>query len=240
VQRYQTAILQQSGLVPTPRHYRHSLNRRTSLFERDIRTEDGLAHNNIRIPTWYGFSVQGDEAAEGPITFPARFFTSWHACQPIINGLEAFHDRLRDNEIPDTDDSSTQDRHDNIPTNSVVFDQDAPFALPTGTGLELIDMNKECTSVSVIEIPALPTGPRIWDPSQSPEFNLAGSADALDRYLGDATSMLTAYPEWSEIGWEHWARFVYGNIFGLIVQWGTSGPSIWVMYFSPPIVSYSP
>jgi hypothetical protein len=79
---------------------------------------------------------------------------------------------------------------------------------------------------------------RIWNPELPPEGNFKAKSGALDLYLRINVARITAYPEWKEIGRHQWIHLILANILGLVVQWGTTGPAIWVMYWSPPVVSF--
>jgi len=78
---------------------------------------------------------------------------------------------------------------------------------------------------------------RTWDFTQSLEYNLRATPEALDRYVNIVPHEITAYPKWSQIGLDQWIRFGAGNTFGIILLISTCGPAVFVMYMSQPIVS---
>ncbi|OCK74128.1 hypothetical protein K432DRAFT_447470 [Lepidopterella palustris CBS 459.81] len=235
VQRNQTAIMQRPGLTPTHQHYREVYNRRQSEFEFEIQNEDSGALDDIRIPKWWGFSIEGDGEREGPVNFAPKFFTSWWTCQSIIQGFEAFHDRLKTNQVPDADYGSDNGDHENKQSEAVDFRIGGLFVSEDAANSGVLEMKMDSTVKSIVGVVPVNAGARTWDSRISPEENLRGTSKALDRYLRITVAALTAYPEWKDIGWDQWGRFFVGNMLGLLLQWGTCGPAIYVMYFSPPI-----
>jgi hypothetical protein len=217
-QHSQTAIVQRSGLVP-----QWLPNRRPSLQEYEIKNEDGKAKDNVRIPEMWGFSIEGDRESEGLNTFPYRFFSSEQTSDQVIRAFESLQDRLKKNQVPDAD----QDE-------SAVFQTNGFSDTASASDIKSLDHNDgvELTAVGTVR------RVRTWDSNEPPQRNLGGSAGAMDRYLRIDFNRFTAYPEWNEISHSQWIRFITANLFGLAVQWGTSGPAIYVMYYSPPVVSF--
>jgi hypothetical protein len=218
-QHSQTAVEQRSGLVP-----RYPLNRRQSSLVYEIMNEDEKAHDNVRIPSIWGFTIEGDAGKEGLNTFPYRFFSSWQSSDHIMRGFESLCRRLKNNQVPD----------DNQDTN-LIFHADGLFNTASTSDVESLGHDK---GVALTTVGAMRPA-KTWDSTAPPENNLRGSPRALDRYLELDVTSLTAYPEWKEITRSQWIRFISANIFGLVVQWGTSGPAIYVMFYSPPVVSFS-
>ena len=216
-QRAQTAIMQKSGLT-----YTVSSARRQSAAE--IEESNARACDDVRIPTIWGFSIEGDGESEGVSTFPWRYFLAWQSSDRIMKGFESFYDRLKKDQVPGLD-------HDG--SDNTVFDTVEPFGAVRVSGTESLNHNKEVTSVAISNVQK----DRTWDWRESPETNLRGTSEALCQYLSVDDDVFTAYPEWEDISWGEWKRFIIANIFGLVIQWGTSGPAIFIMYYSPPVVS---
>lgn len=156
---------------------------------------------------------------EGLLAFPARFFVSEQIVHHITGGFKSFHNRLQCEEIPGEDLEESQA----FPV-AIIRD---PAMLPG----EKADAEMALTRMETV-------GPlRRWDSAETPGVNLRGSSAALDQYLDINIANFKVYPEWKDVDRDTWIRFLLANIFGLVVQWGTSGPAIYVMYYSPPVVS---
>lgn len=218
-QHDQTAIVQKSGLVPE-----YLLNRRQDTREYEIKNEDGKAYGSVRIPEMWGFSIEGDGKSEGLNAFSYRFFPSEWSGDHVIRGFEALHGRLKSNEVPDAD----QDE-------GTFFPKDGIYKTAHASEGESLDLE---TGVALSTVGTRQPS-KTWDSTKPPGINLGGSSKVLDQYLGIDIARFTAYPEWDEISRGQWVRFIMANLFGLVVQWGTSGPAIYVMYYSPPVVSFS-
>ena len=74
-----------------------------------------------------------------------------------------------------------------------------------------------------------------WDMHQLPEPNLAGTATQVAKYCGFATRPILAYPEWRHISAKVWHRILISGLVALFVQWGTTGPAIFVGYLTPVV-----
>lgn len=72
-----------------------------------------------------------------------------------------------------------------------------------------------------------------WDTHQLPEPNLAGTAAQVTRYSGCDTRPFLAYPEWKDISAKVWHRMGISILLAFIIQWGTTGPAIFVAYLTP-------
>jgi hypothetical protein len=219
-QRTQTAIVQKSGLI-----YTGIPARRQSAAEIE---ESGVkARDYVRIPRMWGFSIEGDGESEGVSTFPWRFFATWQSSDHVMKGFESFYHRLKDDQVPGID----HDQDENT-----VFRTRELFDSVHASDVESLDHSNGVALTTIVNV----RPPKTWDWRESPESNLRGTYEALHQYLGiDIDGCFTAYPEWEEIGWDQWMRFIIANLSGLAIQWGTSGPAIYVMYFSPPVVSLS-
>ena len=217
-QHKQTAIVQRAGLIP-----RFSKRRQFTQYD-EIKNEDGEAYGNVRIPKMWGVSIDGDGESEGLNTFQPRYFSSEQISGLVIGGFEFLCDHLKQNQVPD-------DHHHDEPEffKRVVFDN-----LSRVSGAESLDLENGLSLTTMSTIRPIKT----WDSEQSPEDNFKEPSRALDRYLGIDVARFAAYPEWEDISRGQWARFIMANLFGLVVQWGTSGPAIYVMYYSPPVVSF--
>jgi hypothetical protein len=213
----QTAIVQKSGLVP-----KYLLSRRQSAQGYEINNEDGRAYDNVRIPEMWGFSIEGDGEHEGLITFPYRFFTSEQSSDHIIRSYESLHNRLKNNQVPDAEESE-------------IFQTDGFYNTAHASDAESLDLENGVALTPV----GIPRHVRIWDWTVPLGRILSGSSSALDRYLEIDVTRFTAYPEWKDISRSQWIPFIMANLFGLVIQWGTIGPAIHVMYYSPPVVSFS-
>ncbi|RDW85315.1 hypothetical protein BP6252_02905 [Coleophoma cylindrospora] len=213
--RDQMAIVQRSGLVP-----RYQFDRRRSTLDYEIKNEDKAALDNVRVRNLWGFSIEGDAAREGLNTFICRFFSSAKTSNHIIHSFESFHDRLKRNQVPEID----QDVR-------VVFQTKGLFSNAYAADIESLDYDKGVSLAMMISLRPVETS----NSRGHPERNLSWSPTALDRYLGIDIDRFTAYPEWKEINLNQWVHFIMANLFGLVVQWGTSGPAIYVMYYSPPV-----
>src|ERR1700760_4554033 len=88
----QKVIVQRSGLNPT------SQRRRRSRLEFEMKRDDETVFEDLQIPTLFRFSIEGDSAGEGLVTFGARFFTTWALSEDIMKGFEGVGDRLKNNE----------------------------------------------------------------------------------------------------------------------------------------------
>jgi hypothetical protein len=213
-QHDQTSIVQKSGLVPKYHHHR-----RQSTPYYVIMNEDKEAHEIIRIPEIWSFSVEGDSESEGLNTFPFRFFSSERLSDIVIRSFEAFNDRLRNDQMLDS-----------IQEETVAFNLSGIFDSPHSSeaqSIELQSMNKVGTLRPI----------RTWDSDGPLRENFRAPPRVLDQYLKLDIDSFAPYPEWREVSCQQWMRFFLANLFGLMVLWGTTGPAIYVMYYSPPVVS---
>ena len=238
----QTSIVQRQGLTPE-----HLSDRRQSALE--ARNENEEAYNNVRLPSIGWFSIQ--DTGEGLNTFLHRYFSSEWSSSQIIGGFEALYVRLKNNEVP------MEDGRQETP----VFQTSGLFNDAQDFGAEPLSHAIKTALATSARVPPIetidPTDTRsnplpghdkgialvtakserfIPEPQ---ERSLRGSSRQMDRYLRFDEICFTAYPGWKDISCGQWIRFVVANVFGLVVQWGTSGPAIYVMYYSPPIVSTS-
>jgi len=236
VERSQRAIMQRSGLNQIPRR------RRRSTLEFQNKSDDERACKDAQIPALWGFSIEGGGEGEGLINFPSKFFTASWASQWIVKMFEAMGDKLKVNRVPSLSDIPNTGGADNGKSFSEDFRREGlfdgvkkPDDVKIPDEAKEVDLEKGSTTVSIGPI----VSPiRTWDLSLSPEENMwPASVEVQDGYVSIDVKHLTAYPEWSEIGCAQWILFAAGNLFGLALQWGTCGPAIWVMYFSPPVVS---
>jgi hypothetical protein len=215
-QHKQTAIVQKSGLIPkNPR-------RRPSTQYDEIKNEDREAYDNVRIPKIWGRSLEGDGESEGLITFQCRYFSSEQISKIFIGGFESHRNRLKLNQVPEDHQDETE------LFKKVVFDN-----VSSASDAEPLNIENGICLNTMSTIRHI----RTWDSDQSLEDNFKGPSRTLDRYLGIDVSRFTAYPEWEDIDLGQWIRCIMANLFGLVVQWGTAGPAIYVMYYSPPVVS---
>jgi len=207
----QTAIIQKSGLIA-----KHS-SRQPSSQVIEFKNEDDTANDKVRIPDFFGLSIVGDEETEGLNTFVYRFLSSGNLSSYIVEGFESLYDRLKDEQIPCEVDKA------DVTFQAVEYDPVEP---------ETSDLE---SGISLAPIASTPSVKR-WNPKQTLEKNISGSSKAFDDYLHIDVTKIRAYPEWKEITGQQWAHLIAANLFGLIVQWGTSGPAIYLMYYSPPVV----
>ncbi|KUJ15989.1 uncharacterized protein LY89DRAFT_783227 [Mollisia scopiformis] len=212
-QHEQTAIVQRSALVP-----KYLINRRGSTQVYGIMNEDREASSNVRIPDMWGLSIEGAGRKEGLNTFPCKFFPSEQLVDHVVRPFESFHQRLEHDQAP------VSNKDDNL-----FSPKYGSFDLASRLDSKLLDL--EAASPTTGRLRPVKT----WDSTKSPTLNLKGSSQALDEYLGIEVSRFTAYPKWSEVVRGTWMRFIMANILGLVVQWGTSGPGIYVMYYTPPV-----
>ncbi|KAF8847427.1 hypothetical protein BDZ45DRAFT_754919 [Acephala macrosclerotiorum] len=215
-QYVQRAIVQKSGLNP-----KYPINRRRqSTKYHEIKNEDKEAIKKVLIPETLGSSIEGDGETEGVNAFPYRFLPSEHTSNLIIGGFESLHDRLEQNRIPDADQDETE-----------IFQPGGSDTVTYSSNLGSLELGNGLPSNTKSAVRPI----RTWNSELPPERNFEAKSGALDLYLRIDVARITAYPEWKEIGRHQWVRLILANIFGLVVQWGTTGPAIWVMYWSPPV-----
>jgi len=211
-QHSQTAIIRRSGLIA-----RQSARHRQSSRVYEIKNENDAANDNVQVPDFLGLSIIGDAETEGLNTFAYRFLSSGNLSSRIMGGFESLYNRLKHEQIPHDGDK------EGVKFQSIEYDPTKPEIcdLENGIALAPVDSTRSI---------------RRWNSEETPEKNISGSSKALDDYLGIKVTDITAYPEWNRITGEQWAHLIVANLFGLIVHWGTSGPAIYIMYYSPPVV----
>lgn len=72
-----------------------------------------------------------------------------------------------------------------------------------------------------------------WDLHQKTEANLTGTATQVAKYCGLGTRPVLAYPEWNRINAKVWHRMLIAALLAIWVQFGTTGPAIFVAYLTP-------
>lgn len=133
-------------------------------------------YQRLQVPNWYGFSVAGDEAEEGPLYNYARPLTWWRFASSIESAFSNTVASLRG--------------------------------------------GRNCAD-------------QPWDPHILAETNLAGTMSQLAKYCGFDTRPIPAYAEWEDISSEVWHRLIIASLVAMWVQWGTTGPAIFVAYLTP-------
>jgi hypothetical protein len=235
----QRTITQRAGLVPTYQFYiKRAPDRQQSAWEFITNDEDSKAFEGVAIPRCFGFSVEGDGEQEGPLYFASKFFPGWSSCEHILRAFEMLTVRQKKEEVPrgyssENDKDFEMERASKVEFRRNELDNAADASVKDDIELTEYDTGETETLDTVIDQTRSCVK---WDSILSPEENMRGTAAEMDRYLEIDPSTLTAYPEWRDISWGQWIRFAIGNLFGIIVLWGTSGPAIYIMYFSPPVV----
>lgn len=74
-----------------------------------------------------------------------------------------------------------------------------------------------------------------WNSTGKAEANLSGDSHKTSLYCGLATRPIHAYPRWKEIPGSVWKHMLAASVMAIFVQWGTTGPSILIAYFTPTI-----
>lgn len=74
-----------------------------------------------------------------------------------------------------------------------------------------------------------------WNHEARPEENLTGDSFTTAQYCGlDLTQgQILAYPEWKEIAAHVWKRIFIASFVAIFVQWGTTGPSVLIAFYTP-------
>jgi hypothetical protein len=203
-ERMQKAITQRCGLNPVPER------RRLSNFAPEIKDDDEKAFETVRIPTLWGFEIEGGGAAEGLIDFSGRFFTTSWASDWIMRGFEGVGNRLKNNEAPNQDDLILEDGEESMERCSVNFTHVVYTKDDSSDGKEAdqaSSVDLENGIVLDIIAPATPvlSKSRTWDYRLSPADNQWATPASLDQYTTIDPKHLVAYPEWWDISWALWA-----------------------------------
>lgn len=74
----------------------------------------------------------------------------------------------------------------------------------------------------------------VWD-SQKPSSNLEGDIKGTAGYCGLHKVPVVAFPKWSDIPSPIYRRILAASLWGLFVQWGTTGASILIAFLTPTI-----
>jgi hypothetical protein len=202
-----------------------------------MKKDDEIVFEDLRIPTLLGLSIEGDSAGEGLVTFGARFISTWALSEDIMNGFEGVGHRLKNNQAPDLNDNLDDLGTEDSNSAHEIFRTDLFEDKRETVDTTVADLEKGTVVETTVAVSSSISRTRTWDPRLPPKDIMRTSPEALDRYTGINVRGLKAYPEWKEISWGQWIRFSVANLFGLALQWGACGPAIWVMYFSPPVVS---
>ena len=128
-----------------------------------------------RLPTFWGFSLLGEEAKEGPIFNYARVFTSAKFSNVTIEAFRAMIEQIRSRRAVD---------------------------------------GANC------------------QPGQS--IKVVGTTDQLSAYIGSPNTS-RPYSPWREIPGKTWQNIIIASLIAILVQWGTTGPSIMIAYLTPTI-----
>ncbi|KAK5133785.1 hypothetical protein LTR08_007214 [Meristemomyces frigidus] len=73
-----------------------------------------------------------------------------------------------------------------------------------------------------------------WD-HQDPPANLEGDIGDSARYCGLGAARIYAYPSWSDMPSDVYRRIFAASCWGLFLQWGTTGASIFIAYLTPTV-----
>jgi hypothetical protein len=247
IHEHQTAIEQRSGLNPLVFRDGGTYCRRNS--EAQMRNADDLARKSVRIPTLLGANISGDEGREGPVYFSARLLTSWWASEQIIRGFEAWRERIGTIELPQCEEVVFQmnvfnkDGHNDFSNYNQTIELVELRAIgeeqkeedskgPQATESILTEEDAQ----SAINLEAS-TPLRDQKEKEDDDNDTRITPEELDNSLNIRPQGITAYPTWSQIGIEQWRVFALGAVFGLLVLWCTCGPSLYVLYTTPPVVS---